>query len=251
MFLNRTERFLSSIHRCRTIEFSAIAIVVIAGMLSSASVVAQEKPPASLKIEKAYPSADAKISADEQGSVPPSSACLEAPSKEDRAYRFNAGSFSAQIVQVTSSMQGNYSVIRLNLLFKNLTKHSLTLDYRGRTSILADDLGNTYFGAKAGNGPDTSATGIGTDIDSNVDTQFTLQPNQCDSATFQVWGSRGERQCLPAFFHYDVTIDEVDIENPGKIPRQHALYFGDFTTKSRNPAQRNPHGEDRKADNRE
>ena len=176
-------------------------------------------------------------SASEACSTFPASPCVAASSKTNDAYRFSAGTFLGTIVQATSSVQGNFEIVRLNLLFENTSPHNIVLAYHARTSILADELGNTYFGAKAGTGPDTSATGIGTNVDTKTDPQFVLQPHQCDSATFQLWGPRPERQDKPRTpaFRYDVTLDEMDSENPKRVVRQHVLYFGDFTTTSRTP----------------
>jgi len=129
-------------------------------------------------------------------------------------------------------------VIRLNLSFESLADHPLLLAYHARSSILADDFGNTYFGAKAGDGPDTSVTGMGTDAEGKTDPQFLLDPKQSDTATFEVWGHRATNQHSP-LFHYDVTVDEIDGSDPKKILRQHALYFGDFAARSRNPGRIN------------
>jgi hypothetical protein len=153
----------------------------------------------------------------------------------DDAYRFNAQSFKVTIEQVTDSTMGNYDVVRLNLRFENLTDHTLLLAFHARTSILADDFGNTYYGAKAGDGPDTSVTGMGTDSDGKTESRFPLEPKQADSATFQVWGHRAANQRHP-LFHYDVTIDEIDGNDQKRVLRQRAIYFGDFAVRSLNPA---------------
>jgi hypothetical protein len=154
------------------------------------------------------------------------------------AYQFNAGVFTATIVQVTDSGKGNYNIVRINIVFKNNTNHPIMLAYHTHTSLLSDDSSNTYFCAKAGEGPDTSVTGMGTDADGKTDPQFILQPQESDSATFEMWGRRDSHVHAP-LFHYDVTIDELDASDPKKILRQHSIYFGDFSTRSRNPARPN------------
>jgi hypothetical protein len=202
-------------------------------LLLSAPAISQSPRPAS----EASPGKEPSNSPRERCSALPPSPCVAASAKTDDAYRFNAGTFLGTIVQATSSFQGNYTIVRLNLLFENSSDHSIVLAYHARTSILADELGNTYFGARSGNGPDTSVTGMGTDVDSKTDPQFILQPHECNSATFQLWGPKPERQDKPRtpLFRYDVALDELDLENPRRVVRQHALYFGDFTPTSRTP----------------
>jgi hypothetical protein len=177
------------------------------------------------------------LAASEHGPASQRPPCLAASMKTSEAYRFDAGTFSSTIVQASSSSQGNYEIVRLNILFENTSDHNIVLAYHARTSILADEQGNTYFGAKPGNGPDISVTGMGTDGESKTDPQFVLRPHQCDSATFQLWGPKMAKQEKPRapLFRYDVTLDELDSDNPRRVIRQHALYFGDFTTTPRTP----------------
>jgi hypothetical protein len=107
---------------------------------------------------------------------------------------FNSGPFAATILQFTDGAAGNYRKIRLNIRFQNLTAHELILAYHAKTSALTDDAGSTYFCCKAGDsGPDTSATGIGTNQEGKIDVKFRLEAGQCDVATFEVWGSERGR----------------------------------------------------------
>lgn len=146
---------------------------------------------------------------------------------------FNSGPFAATILQFTDGAAGNYRKIRLNIRFQNLTTHELILGYHAKTSVLTDDAGSTYFCCKAGDsGPDTSATGIGTNQGGKTDVQFELEAEQSDVATFELWGVRKGKD-IPASFHYDVAIDEIDPANPKVILRQHAIFFRDFNSKSR------------------
>ena len=145
----------------------------------------------------------------------------------------NSGLFTATILQFTDGAAGNYRKIRLNIRFQNLTAHELILGYHARSSVLTDDAGSTYFCCKAGDsGPDTSATGIGTNQEGKTDVQFRLEADRSDVATFEVWGVRKGKD-TPASFHYDVTIDEIEPANPKVVRRQHAIFFRDFNSKSR------------------
>ena len=160
---------------------------------------------------------------------PPPARGETAPCKENPAYCFNAGPFVARLIQVTDGAQGNYSVVRLNVQFESVTKETLALAYRAHTSILVDEFQNTYFCCAAKGALDTSATGIGINQDDakETDSHFRLEAGQTGSVTFQVWGHRARSQDSP-YFHYDVTIDEMDPNNPRRVQKQHAIYFGDF-----------------------
>lgn len=156
------------------------------------------------------------------------------PCKDNPGYCFNAGSFVIRLVQVTDGAQGNYNVIRLNMKFENLTNTTLILSYHARTSNLVDEFGNTYYCCTGKGVPDTSAIGIGVNNVDNAefkdaDYQLKLLKGQTSSVTFQVWGHRAHGQDWP-YFHYDVTIDEMDPNNLRRIQIQHPIHFGDFTS---------------------
>ena len=147
-------------------------------------------------------------------------------------YCFRAGDFSATILQMSDGASGNYRRIRLDVQFQNLTDHELTLAYHSGTSILTDDLGNTYSCCKAGGGPDTSARGIGTNQEGKSDPQFKLDPHNSEVAIFEVWGIRNGKD-TPESFHYELAIDEMDSKNPKVFVRQRALFFRDFNAKTK------------------
>jgi hypothetical protein len=61
---------------------------------------------------------------------------------------------------------------------------------------------------------DSSATGIGiTQQDQPPDFQLRPAPGQRSNVTFQVWGHRIQGQDWPTF-HYDVTFQEMNPNNP-------------------------------------
>jgi hypothetical protein len=160
------------------------------------------------------------------------STCSENPS-----YCFDAGTFVARLMQVTDGTEGNYNVVRLNLRFKNVSNGTLVLAYRAHTSIVVDEFENSSFCCTAKTAPDTSATGIGMNQDKDTGSQFKLDPSQTGDVTFQVWGHRVRSQESP-YFHYDVTIEEMDPNNPRRVEKQHAIYFGDFTATWHRPRQK-------------
>jgi hypothetical protein len=148
---------------------------------------------------------------------------------------FDTGPFSVTILQISDSAAGNYRRIRLNVRFQNLTARAITLAYHAKTSVLSDEAGSTYFCCKAGeSGPDTSATGIGTNQDGKTDTWFVLDPAASDFATFDLWGFRKGKDA-PTSFHYDLAIDQLDPNNPKLVIRQRALFFRDFNAKTKFP----------------
>jgi hypothetical protein len=93
-------------------------------------------------------------------------------------YCFSGRDFSATILQMSNGAMGNYRRIFVNLKFQNLTNHTIALAYHATSSILTDELGNSYSCCKAGGGADTSATGIGTDQGGKTDAQFKLEANE-------------------------------------------------------------------------
>ena len=169
--------------------------------------------------KRSGPGADAEVSPLEM------SAC-----KENAGYCFDAGPFLARLMQVTDGVEGTYNVVRLNLQLENLTHGTLVLAYRAHTSILVDEFGNTYFCCTAKTAPDTSATGIAVNQGEvkDTDSQLALEAGQSGSITFSVEGHRAHAQESP-YFHYDLTIEEMDPNNLRRVQRQYGIYFGDFT----------------------
>jgi len=217
---NRTPAPLIDLLRMSTL-MAAVAVCVSVAL-------AQEKP-RNAAHDAGIEVSTAASSAVEANSSPcePESLCRK------NAFCFNAGPFTATIVQFTDGTAGNYRRIRLNLRFQNLTTRELTLAYHARRSVLTDEAGSTYFCCKAGDsGPDTSASGIGTNQEGTIDARFRLEAKQFDFATFEVWGVRKGKDD-PRSFHYDVAIDQLDPNNPKVVLRQRVLFFRGFNAKSK------------------
>lgn len=161
-----------------------------------------------------------------------SCSCNVEPTCRISGYCFRAGDFTATIIQMSDGVSGNYRRIRLNVQFQNTTNHELILAYHSGTSVLTDNLENTYSCCKAGGGPDTSAKGIGTNQEGKTDPQFKIEAHSSDVAVFEVWGIRNSKEA-PESYHYDLTIDEMDFTNPKLIMRQRSLLFRDFNAKTK------------------
>jgi hypothetical protein len=137
-------------------------------------------------------------------------------------------------MQVTDGVEGAYDFIRLNIQFENLTGDLVIIAYRAHTSYVVDEFKNTYYCCSAKGATDTSVTGMGINQDKITDPQFKLEKHQIDNVTFQVSGHRNGHEESP-YFHYDVTVEEMDPHNPHRLLRQYPLYFGDFTATWRSP----------------
>jgi hypothetical protein len=142
-------------------------------------------------------------------------------------YCFSGRDFTATIMEISNGAMGNYRRILLNLKFQNVTNHAIALAYHATSSILTDELGNTYSCCKAGGGPDTSATGIGTNQGGKTDRQFKLDANESALATFEVWGIRNTKD-PSKFYHYNLTVDQMDPNDSKSSASQRALMFRDF-----------------------
>jgi len=200
-------------------------IIMVAVWLSGLAVLSQDQPIAADSSSSAtyIQQANQKTNADSDlnQQITDSRACRQTPS-----YCFDAGSYLVRVMQLTDGTEGNYNVIRFR--FENVSGGTLVLAYRAHTSIAVDEFENSYFCCTAKAAPDTSATGIGINQDKDTDSQFKLEPKHSGDVTFQVWGHRARSQESP-YFHYDVTIEEMDPNNPRRIQRQRAIYFEDFT----------------------
>ena len=216
---------------------SALVWIFLAG-ISIGSVLCQnqstDSPPRTLNVPSAAVVTDAPMA-------------LTTPCAQNPGYCFVDDSVTATLKQVTDGIQGNYNQIRLNMRIENHTDAPLWLAYRAHTSILVDEFENTYFCCPSKDAPDASATGIGLITgkeDAGVGPLLRIEPRQASSVTFQVWGHRARSQEFP-YFHYDVTLEELYPNNPKRVLKSHALYFGDFTAtwhvRRSNGAQRDQH----------
>jgi len=133
---------------------------------------------------------------------------------------FNAGNFTAEVLQLTSSNMQNqrHHVVKINVRFRNVSDQPLILGYHAGSSTATDNLGNTYYYGRA-NTHDVSAQGIGVVESNKADPQFQLAPGQARNATFQIIRFNASNTEIGSGFNYDLTIDELAVLNGSQAIR--------------------------------
>jgi len=124
---------------------------------------------------------------------------------------FNAGSFIAQVQQVTPTQYtpaGRHHWVKLNVRFTNISANPVYLGYKNASNAIIDNLGNGYVYGRPGT-HDTSMQGIGLVTGRSADAQFSLTPGQSRSATFTVVRINA-REPIGNQFQYDVVISELE-----------------------------------------
>jgi hypothetical protein len=148
---------------------------------------------------------------------------------------FNAGPFAAAVTQMTTSQQGSWHVVRMNVQFQNNTDQPLIIAYREGSMVMVDNLGNTYQPAGGYGGP---VQGIGIDRGNQTDSQFSLAPGQVGNAMFAVARMRGNQSAIGTNYAYNFTIDELQPQNGAEAValRQYNLNFPDLAPGASNTA---------------
>ena len=138
----------------------------------------------------------------------------------------------AVVEQIIASDGGRNHVIRLNVKFRNVTNQPIILAYHSGSSVAVDNYGSRYFWGRAGT-HDTSATGIGLLAGRTADPQFTLNPGETRTATWQLFRPRPPTSPIGSGYTWDVTIDQLEVL-PGVIRsiREYALNFPDLAARA-------------------
>lgn len=132
---------------------------------------------------------------------------------------FNAGTFVAEVMQVTPSAMApgvRHHSVSFNVRFRNVSDQSVILAYRGSSNSGMDNFGNRFFWGRAGT-YDTSVKGIGYVTARSADPQFVLNPGQSRNATFGLVRYEAKPPIGTAWT-WDVVIDELEIQ-PGQVIR--------------------------------
>ncbi len=138
---------------------------------------------------------------------------------------FDAGPFAAEVTQMTMSQQGWWHIIRMEVHFHNASNQPLIIAYHDGTSVMVDNLGNSYQGAGGSTG---AVQGMGVDRGNSTDSQFVLAPGQTSSAMFSVARSRDpNHDALGTNFTYNLTVDELQPQNGAQalLVRQYNMNF--------------------------
>lgn len=155
---------------------------------------------------------------------------------------FNAGSFIAQVQQLTPSAfppGTRHHSVKLVVRFTNIGQAPVILGYKASTSLLQDNYGNGYYWGRSGT-HDGSVQGIGYVTGRSADPQFTLNPGQSRNATFSVWRYNAKAPIGTAFQH-DLVISELELmggqTQAVRTLRENSLSFVGLTAGSFNVAQ--------------
>ncbi|MEJ0087986.1 MAG: hypothetical protein WDO72_20145 [Pseudomonadota bacterium] len=141
---------------------------------------------------------------------------------------FNAGTFIAEVVQVTPTAMAKgvrHHYVSLNIRFRNISDKPLILGYQASSSAAVDNFGNSFTWGRPGT-YDGSVKGIGIVSARSADTQFSLAPNQARSATFGVIRYEAKPP-IGESWNYNVVIAEIEIQ-PGQVVksvRQNSVSF--------------------------
>jgi hypothetical protein len=84
---------------------------------------------------------------------------------------YDAGSFTATVMQTAAAVSGKNLVVRFSVRVKNQTAQPLVLAYKAASNAAVDEQGNSYAWGRPGT-HDASAAGIGTFEGTRIDPQF-------------------------------------------------------------------------------
>jgi len=123
---------------------------------------------------------------------------------------FDAGTFQANVSQMTLSQEGGWHIIRMNIQFHNSTNQPLIIAYHDGSMVMVDNNGASYV--PAGGNPG-QLQGMGIDRGNNTDSQFQLGPGQTGYALFSVARGRPATSPVGTSYAYNLTIDELQLQN--------------------------------------
>jgi hypothetical protein len=155
---------------------------------------------------------------------------LEADLCAGRARCYSAGTFIAEVTQLTAGVEGRHHVLRSVLRFRNMSNQPIILGYKATTSGASDNLGNRYYYGRAGT-HDVSVQGMGILEGRGADAQFQLAPGQSREARFAMIRFEVLNKQLGTSFNEDMTVALLE-PLPGnqiRMGRDFALGFHDLT----------------------
>jgi len=139
----------------------------------------------------------------------------------------NAGPFTAQIAQLTTSQVRAMHLVRTNVRFRNLTNQPLILAYTLNSGSMIDNYGNRYiidsrFAAHV--------QGIGQVARNKADPQFVLRPGESRTAVFEYSRYVG-KTAIGTVFTPDLAVEQLEILPSQQIrsTRQYSLSFADLS----------------------
>jgi len=138
---------------------------------------------------------------------------------------YNAGPFTAEIVNLvtsrTPSYGGNTVSLRFYMQLQNLTAQSIVIGYRSASSVLIDNEANRY------RSDDSGVKGIGLTSEYKLDPQLVLQPGEARTLTFESQSTFTDKQIFGTIYNYDLTFDQLEI-TPSQQARKLREYNMNF-----------------------
>ena len=160
-----------------------------------------------------------------QGAVP-----VEVDQCNGRPRCYGAGTFVAEVTNLTAGIEGRHHVLRSTIRLRNMSSQPIILAYKGSSGGATDNLGNRYYCCRAG-AHDVSSAGIGHVEGSKADPQFQLAPGESRDARFSIVRFDAARLQLGTSFSEDVSFVLLE-PLPGaqiRVGREFAVSFHDLT----------------------
>lgn len=176
------------------------------------------------------PNADSATSAAAATPVAESAAPAAAPTADPCASQprcYNAGPFTAQVTQVTTSQAGSNHLVRLNVRFRNVSAQPLILAYTKNSGTMIDNHGNRY--TIDWRYPDR-VKGIGLVERGKADPQFALNPGESRNATFEYSRYVG-KTVIGNVFTPDLAIEQLEVLSSQQVRsiREYSLSYPNLT----------------------
>lgn len=131
-----------------------------------------------------------------------------------KQYCYNGQLFSAQVNQLILAQEPRYRIIRMNVVFRNLSNAPIILGYAAKSSTIIDNEGSAFYPV-TGNAGDISAVGIGAVSAGKADTSFVLDPGQSRNVTFQLY-RRLDRSVFGTSFSWNARIVQLKVLSNGQ-----------------------------------
>jgi hypothetical protein len=140
---------------------------------------------------------------------------------------FDAGPFTAEVQQVSSSISGGrHHVLRFNVRLRNVSNQPMILASTYNSHVVVDNTGGRYSRT-----PSDAVVGIGVVASGRADPQFVLTPGQARMVSFQVYRANTGTTPPGTAFTFDTSIEQLEILASQQIRsiRQFSLNFPDLT----------------------
>ena len=139
----------------------------------------------------------------------------------------SAGPVVAEVMQLTTSTQGNNHLVRVGLKLRNASDQQLILGYVTDSGVMVDNYGNRYIVDSRSN---SNVQGIGQVSRSKADPQFVLNPGESRNAVLQYSRYIG-KTAIGTVFAPDLALKQLEILPSQQIRevREYSLSFADVT----------------------